>query len=153
MVGYEYVRDCEELVHERDMVNVLVTNGYVNEAPLVELLRHTDAMNIDLKGFTEGFYRMIGGSLETVKRTIALAAQYCHVEVTTLVIPGENDSIAEMERQSEWLASVDKGIPLHISRFFPRYNMTDRPPTPSSAVLALAETAAKRLDYVYTGNM
>lgn len=152
LVGYEYVRDCAALVHGAGMVNVLVTNGTVEAAPWRELLPLIDAVNIDLKGFTEGWYRSLGGDLETVKRSIALAAESCHVEVTTLVVPGGNDGEDEMRALSSWLASVSPDIPLHVSRFFPRHRMIDRPPTPVDRVYRLAEIARERLRYVYTGN-
>ena len=152
LVGYEYVRDCAGLVRRAGMVNVLVTNGTVAEKPWRDLLPLLDAVNIDLKGFTERWYARLGGDLETVKRSIVLAAQSCHVEVTTLVVPGENDSEEEMRALSAWLASVSQDIPLHVSRFFPRHRMQDRPPTPVSAVYRLAEVARERLRYVYTGN-
>ena len=152
LVGYEYVRDCAALAHGKGLQTVLVTNGTICREPLLELLPLIDAMNIDLKGFTEDFYRFVGGELETVKQTIALSAQHCHVEVTTLIVPGQNDSADEMDREAAFLASVDPAIPLHISRFFPRYRLTDRPPTPVETVYALRDIAAKRLQYVYTGN-
>jgi len=152
LVGYEYVRDCAALVHERSMVNVLVTNGTVEEAPLRALLPLIDAANIDLKGFTSAWYRRLGGDLETVKRSITLAAEYCHVEVTTLLVPGENDSVEEIRELACWLAGVKPDIPLHLSRFFPRYRMTDHPPTPVEQVHRLADKARAYLTYVYTGN-
>lgn len=152
LVGYEYVRDCAGLVHRAGMVNVLVTNGTIEAKPWQALLPLLDAVNIDLKGFTQGWYRTLGGDLETVKRSIALAAQSCHVEVTTLVVPGENDSDQEMESLTRWLASVSPEIPLHVSRFFPRHQMQDRPPTPVDTVYHLADVAREQLRYVYTGN-
>lgn len=152
LVGYEYVRDCAALVHEAGMVNVLVTNGTLEEVPWRALLPLLDGVNIDLKGFTQGWYDRLGGDLETVRRSIALAAPVCHLEVTTLVVPGENDSVEEMRALSAWLASVSPEIPLHVSRFFPRYQMQDRPPTPVDTVYRLAEVARERLRYVYTGN-
>lgn len=152
LVGYEYVRDCATQVHERGMVNVLVTNGTIEEAPFRALLPLIDAANIDLKGFTPAWYRRLGGDLETVKRSIALAAARCHVEVTTLLVPGENDSVEEIRDLARWLAEIDQEIPLHLSRFFPRYKMQDRPPTSVESVYALAETAREYLAYVYTGN-
>lgn len=152
LVGYEYVRDCAALVRRAGMVNVLVTNGTIEEAPWRALLPLLDGVNIDLKGFTEAWYRRLGGDLETVKRSIALAAEQCHLEVTTLVVPGENDSDEEMRALSGWLASVSPEIPLHVSRFFPRHLMQDRPPTPVQTVYRLAEVARERLRYVYTGN-
>ena len=152
LVGYEYVGDCAALVHEAGMVNVLVTNGTLEEAPWRALLPLLDGVNIDLKGFTQGWYDRLGGDLETVRRSIALAAPVCHLEVTTLVVPGENDSEEEMRALSAWLASVSPEIPLHVSRFFPRHQMQDRPPTPVDTVYRLAEVARERLRYVYTGN-
>lgn len=152
LVGYEYVRDCAELVHQTGMLNVLVTNGTIEEGPWKALLPLLDAVNIDLKGFTSDWYRRLGGDLATVKRSIDLAAQHCHIEVTTLIVPGENDSEDEMRALSAWLASVNPEIPLHVSRFFPRHQMQDRPPTPVQTVYRLAEVARERLRYVYTGN-
>lgn len=152
LVGYEYIQDCAELVHGAGMVNVLVTNGTIEETPWRELLPLIDAVNIDLKGFTANWYKQLGGDLDTVKRSIALAAGSCHVEVTTLVVPGENDSEEEMKTLSAWLASIDPKIPLHVSRFFPRHRMQDRPPTPVQTVYHLAEVARQQLRYVYTGN-
>ncbi len=152
LVGYEYLRDCARLVRQAGMVNVLVTNGTLEEAPWRELLPLLDGVNIDLKGFTDDWYRRLGGDLETVKRSIALAAGQCHLEVTTLIVPGENDSEEEMAALSAWLASVSPDIPLHVSRFFPRHRMQDRPPTPVETVCRLAEVARERLHYVYTGN-
>lgn len=152
LVGYEYVRDCAALVHGRGMVNVLVTNGTIAERPWRELLPLLDAANIDLKGFTSAWYRRLGGDLDTVKRSIALAAERCHVEVTTLLVPSENDSVEEIRALAKWLASVRPDIPLHLSRFFPRYQMRDRLPTPVEQVYRLAEEARAWLAHVYTGN-
>ena len=152
LIGYEYVRDCAELVHARGLVNVLVTNGTIEEAPWRALLPLIDAVNIDLKGFTTAWYKRLGGDLETVKRNIAIAAECCHVEVTTLLVPGENNSEDEIRTLSGWLAGISPDIPLHLSRFFPRYRMTDRPPTDVEAVYHLADVAKASLKWVYTGN-
>ena len=152
LTGYEYVRDCAALVHEQGMVNVLVTNGTVEEEPWRALLPLVDAANIDLKGFTPSWYRRLGGDLETVKRSIVLAAERCHVEVTTLLIPGENDSEEEIRELARWLASISPEIPLHLSRFFPQYQMLDRLPTPVEQVYRLSEAAQEYLSHVYTGN-
>ena len=152
LVGYEYVRDCAALIHERGLVNVLVTNGMIEEAPWRALLPSIDAANIDLKGFTTAWYKKLGGDLDTVKRSIMLAAEQCHAEVTTLLVPGENDSVDEIRKLAQWLAGVDPDIPLHLSRFFPRYQMTDRPPESVERVYRLADEARAYLTYVYTGN-
>ncbi len=153
LIGYEFVRDCARLAAEKGLSNVVVSNGYINEKPLQELLPLIDAFNIDLKSFSSRFYNAIGGDLEVVKNSIRLAAEQSHVEVTTLVISGENDSEEEMKELSGWLASVNRDIPLHISRFFPAYKMSDRRPTPESTIRRLAEIARESLQYVYAGNM
>lgn len=154
-IGHEYIVDTAPLAHENGLVCALVTNGYANEEPWLELMEHIDAANIDLKGFTEEYYRMLGGpgGLAAVKRSIELASTRCHVEVTTLVVPGGNDSPEEMEALSSWLASVDRGIPLHLSRFFPQWHMTDRAATDVAELHALAEIARKHLDHVHLGNV
>jgi len=152
-VSYEYVLDCARLARERNLRNVLVTNGFVNEAPLKRLLPDIDAMNIDLKSFSANFYKRVGGELEAVKRTIRLAAAECHVEVTTLIIPGENDSPEEIDQLSAWLATLSPELPLHITRFFPRYRMLDKQPTPVSEIYSLAEVARRHLNYVFEGNV
>lgn len=151
-VGFEYVRDTAKLVHEAGLKNVLVTNGCVEDWVLGELLPHIDAMNIDLKAFSENFYRRHGGSLETVKAFIKKAAASCHVELTTLVIPGENDDMQELERMVSWIAGISPKIPLHVSRFFPQWKMIRRDATEISTIYGIAEMAAKQLNYVYTGN-
>jgi pyruvate formate lyase activating enzyme len=152
LVGFEYVSDCAKLVRKSNMKNVVVTNGYINPKPLEDLLPFIDSMNIDLKGFTQEFYTKLGGRLEPVKRTIEMASKVCHVEVTTLIIPGENDTEGEMRALSGWLAGLDPNIPLHISRFFPRHLYKDKDPTPVSKVYRLAEVAEEKLKYVYSGN-
>jgi pyruvate formate lyase activating enzyme len=152
LVGYEYVLDCAKLTRKAGMITVLVTNGTICKEPLVELLPWVDAMNIDLKGFTQAFYDLVGGDLETVKQSIRLSAQRCHVEVTTLIVPGLNDSEAEMDAEAAWLAGISPELPLHISRFFPRFRMEDKNPTPVGTVYALRDVAKKHLKYVYTGN-
>ena len=152
LAGYEFVRDTAKMVRERGMKNVLVTNGTAELSVLEEILPYIDAMNIDLKGFTKDYYRKLGGSLEAVKAFIRRAAEECHVELTTLIVPGENDSEEEMEREAEWIASVDPETVLHVTRFFPRYKMADRQATDVETVCRLRDTAAEYLKYVYTGN-
>lgn len=152
LVGYEFVRDTARLVRRRGMKNVLVTNGTAELPVLEELLPCIDAMNIDLKGFTRDYYRKLGGDLDTVKAFIKRAAQVCHVELTTLIVPGENDSLEEMERQAGWIAAVDPDIVLHVTRFFPRYRMTDRKATDVELIYRLRDAAGKYLKHVYTGN-
>lgn len=152
LVGYEYVRDCAALAHEAGLQNVLVTGGTIAPEPWQALLPLIDAVNIDLKGFDERWYRRLGGDLTTVKQAITIAAALTHVEVTTLIIPDENDSHEEIDALAAWLASVNPEIPLHVSRFFPRHHMTRCAPTPVDTVYHLADVARAHLRYVYTGN-
>ncbi len=151
-VGFEYVLDCCRLVKQRHMNNILVTNGYINLDPLMRILPYVDAMNIDLKCFSDEYYKKLGGDLETVKNTIRLSHGRCHVEITTLIIPGENDSETEMDDLAGWLAGIDKEIPLHLSRFFPQYKYTGRIATPVADIERLVDIAKKHLKYVYKGN-
>jgi pyruvate formate lyase activating enzyme len=154
LVGYEFVLDTARLARARGLKNVLVTNGYVNKEPMEELLPFIDAMNIDLKAFDDGFYTGVcGGGLEPVKETIALCAKVTHVEVTTLVIPGQNDSTQEVEALSAWLAGVSPGIALHLTRYHPDYRMQEPPPITPERLEALAGVAKRHLEYVYMGNV
>ena len=154
LVGFEFVLDCARLVHEAGMANVIVSNGMVNPGPLAELTPYLDAANIDLKGFTQPFYDMVDGDLACVKSTIAALAQAknCHLEVTTLVIPGLNDDPAEIDAAAAWLASLDDDIAYHLTRFFPCHLFADRTPTPVEDVYRLADVARRHLSHVYTGN-
>lgn len=153
LIGWEYVRDTARLVKEYGMVNVLVTNGTASPEILEKLLPYIDAMNIDLKGFRTDYYRMLGGDFDTVKAFIARAVRDCHVELTTLIVPGENDSCEEMEEEARWIAAFSPEIPLHITRFFPQYHMMDRNPTDIPRLYRLAETARRYLTHVYVGNV
>lgn len=152
LVGWEYVRDTARLIHEAGMKNVLVTNGTASLSVLEELLPFIDAMNIDLKGFDEAYYRKLSGDLQSVKDFIVRAHQECHVELTTLIVPFENDEEEAMEREAQWIASLSADIPLHVTRFFPRYRMTDREATKVETVYFLAQTARKYLKNVFVGN-
>jgi len=152
-MGYEFIYDCAKLVREAGLYNILVTNGCINQEPLELILPFIDAVNIDLKSFSESFYKKIGGSLDTVKNTIKSASKSCHVEITTLIIPGENDSEDEIAKLAGWLASIDTEIPLHLSRFFPRYKYSHKDPTSRETIYKLSETAKKYLEKIFTGNM
>ena len=144
--------DCAPLLHAAELAVVLVTNGTICAEPLARLLPHVDAMNIDLKGWREDFYRRLGGDLMTVRETITHAVcASVHVEVTTLIIPGMNDSPADMDAEARWLAALSPDLPLHISRYFPRHRM-QTPPTPIAAIDALTAVAARHLRHVHRGN-
>lgn len=161
LVGYEYVRDAAKLSHEKGMLNVLVTNGCAELSVIDEISPYIDAMNIDLKGFTDKYYNdTLGGNRDMVMRFIEKAVTICHVELTTLIIPGENDSEDEMREITSWISDLKRvydnktgaDVPLHISRFFPRFKMTDRPATDVAHIYHLADIAREKLKYVYTGN-
>ena len=161
LIGYEYVRDTAKLAHEAGLKNVLVTNGTASLAVLEELKPYINAMNIDLKGFTDRYYsEVLKGSRGMVMDFIAEAAKFCHVELTTLIVPGENDSEDEIRELSAWVAGLKdvydgktgKDIPLHITRFFPRFHMQDRNATDVSLIYRLVDVARENLDYVFHGN-
>ena len=151
LLSYEFIMDAAPLLHEAGLFVVLVTNGMIAPAPLEKLLPHVDAMNIDLKGWQPDFYRRLGGDLAAVKHTIARAVKSCHVEVTTLIIPGQNDSAGDMEEEARWLASLRPDLPLHISRYFPRWH-ENTPATPIETIERLAAIARKHLRFVHKGN-
>ena len=161
LIGYEYIRDTAKLVKANGMKNVLVSNGTAELSVLEEIIPYIDAMNIDLKGFADEYYnKLLGGNRKMTMDFIERAVKDSHVELTTLVIPGENDSEEEIRNLTEWIAGLkDKNgnvigteIPFHISRFFPRFKMQDRDATDVRKVYRLAEIARENLKYVYTGN-
>lgn len=154
LVGWEYVRDCAELAHREGLAVVLVSNGMAC-APVVRALEGlVDAANIDLKAATEEGYRTLGGELACVQATIeALAADpACHLEVTTLLVPGLVDPEADVDALARWLAGVDPGIPYHVTRCFPRHRMAGGAPTPVADVRRAAEVARRHLRHVFVGN-
>ncbi|MBQ5570764.1 MAG: AmmeMemoRadiSam system radical SAM enzyme [Treponema sp.] len=158
LVGYEFVRDTAKLSKQAGLENVLVTNGTASLKVLKEISCFIDAMNIDLKSFSNEFYTdFAGGNLEMTKAFIESAAETCHVELTTLIIPNKNDGEEEMLKLSSWIHTVEtrsnKKIPLHITRFFPRFKMQDSSPTPVSKIYSLVELARQNLDYVFPGNV
>ena len=153
LMNYEYVRDSARLLKEAGLRTVLVTNGELAATPFRQLLPLIDAMNIDLKGFTEDFYRWLAGDLALVKENIKAAfAAGCHVEVTTLVVTGHNDGEEDMEREARWLAELSPEIPLHLSRYFPRYRLR-QPSTPIDTLERLRRIAQGHLRHVHLGNV
>ena len=154
LVTWEYVRDCAQLVHDEGLANVLVSAGCVSAGVVREIAPLIDAANIDLKTMRVQTYRQLGGDLAQVQETIRLlsAEPTCHLELTCLIVPGINDSEAEMNDLASWVASLDEKIVLHVTRFFPNWHMRDRGPTPVATIYRLAEIARHYLPYVYTGN-
>jgi pyruvate formate lyase activating enzyme len=153
LTWYEYVIDVAKLAHEHSLKNVLVTNGMINEAPLMELLPHIDGANIDLKSMDSKFYEgIVHGKLETVLNTIRIVKKHWHVELTNLVIPGYNDSPEAIAELVDFTADIGVETPLHFSRYFPHYQFSV-PATPVKTVESACETARRKLHYVYVGNV
>lgn len=181
LVGWEFVRDAAQAAHEAGLSAVAVTNGMVTQAVLDEVLPYLDAVNIDLKGFSARFYALCasGGrsgaaaddeacrdglpndralelgqaAFDAVRNTIeqAVAAPHCHVEVTTLVVPGSD--FAELEQAARWLSGLDRAVAYHVTQYHPAYQWQGVRPLPNRDVRKVARTAAKYLDHVFTGNM
>lgn len=153
LIWYEYVLDTSRLMHEQGKKNILVTNGMISREPLRELLPFIDALNVDVKSFSEKFYRDIcGGKLDYVRSNIEYIVESGkHIELTMLLIPGLNDSHEEIAAFSRWVASMNTNIPVHFSRYYPQY-MMDLPYTSVNALMSAKEIALKFLNYVYLGN-
>ena len=151
-VFMEFVLDCAEKAKEEGLRNVLITNGFISREAQLEALPLVDALNIDVKGWTEEFYRRtIRGRLEPVVKAVEAAVEKAWVEITYLVIPGENDSDKDVRALSNWLGGLSPSIPLHLSRYFPNYKFS-APATPISTLERLRQVAMERLHYVYIGN-
>lgn len=152
LIGYEFVVDTATIIQKKKMKNVLVTNACFTIPFAKQVLPYIDACNIDLKSYSDNFYKEIGGDLTMVKEFIRYAVTCCHVELTTLLIPGKNDSLEEMEELIHFIADIDRTIPYHISRFFPCYRMMDKTPTDISLVYQRVSQAQRKLENVYPGN-
>lgn len=153
-LSFEFIRDTAPLIKEAGLVNVMVSNGFISKEALEALLPLIDAWNIDLKGWHPDFYQTVcGAARNPVLETIQRAHEVSHVELTNLVIPKENDDPQCFEDMVRWIASLSPAIPLHITRFFPRWRMTNRPPTPVSTLVSLGEIARKYLNHVKIGNV
>jgi len=154
VIWFEFIMDTAIKIKEKGMSNVMVSNGFVNKNPLNDLLEFIDAFNIDLKAFNNPFYtKLTGAELEPVKEALKqISKAGKHLEVTTLIIPGRNDSDQEMDMEAKWISEeLGNETPLHLSRYFPRYKRDD-PATPESVLARLYDTASKHLKYVYVGN-
>lgn len=152
-VWYEFVFDTARLLREHGYHNVLITNGFISSEALKELIPLIDAFNIDIKAFSDNFYRQYcRGMRRPVIKTVEHAAAVSHVEITCLLIPTLNDCPKELELLSDWLAGINPDIPLHFSRYFPQYQL-DLPPTPLETLQQAREIALRKLRYVYLGNV
>lgn len=153
LIWFEYLIDCCKLARENNLLNILVSNGMINSAPFTELLPYIDGMNIDLKSMDHDFYKEVcGGYLDTVLEIIKLAAEGTMLEITNLLVTGENDSDEDISALIDFLASVNDEIPVHFSRYSPRYKMKN-PPTPTERLFRAREIARKKMKYVYLGNI
>ncbi len=154
LINYEFLLETSYLAHRYGLMNVLVTNGYINEAPLTNLLPFIDAANIDVKAFKNEFYkRQCKSSIGPVLRTVELMFKAKkHIEITNLIIPSLNDSLDEIKDLVDWISSLSVEIPLHFSRYFPAYKMSISA-TPLSTLKKARELALKKLRFVYLGNV
>ena len=152
LICYEYIVDTGKLVHAAGLKNVVVTNGTASLEIANALNGIVDAYNIDLKGITQEYYAKLQGNLAMVQDFITAVVPHSHVELTVLIVPSENDSVAAMEELSSWIAKLSSDIPLHVSRFFPRFEWENHPATPVKTIYDLAKVARQKLKYVYTGN-
>jgi pyruvate formate lyase activating enzyme len=158
VIFHEYAIDVAQACHEVGVKAVAVTAGYQCAAPRAEFYRYMDAANVDLKAFTEQFYKQIAvGHLEPVLDTLIYLKHQTNVwfEITTLLIPGENDSEKEIEELTQWVMEhLGPDVPLHFTAFHPDFKMLDKPPTPSSTLTMARLIAVKNgLRYAYTGNV
>ncbi|MEO0279093.1 MAG: AmmeMemoRadiSam system radical SAM enzyme [candidate division WOR-3 bacterium] len=155
MIWFEYILDVAKLAKKEKLPIVLVTNGLINPNPLEELIEYVDAMNIDLKSMKPEFYKNIcNGPIEPILYTIRRSYEKgVHIEVTNLIIPTLNDSEEEIKELTDFLSSISPDIPLHITRFFPNYKLTNLPPTPIETLLKAREIAISKLNFVYVGNV
>ncbi len=155
-IFFEYAYEIALIAHEHKLGNVFVTNGFMTERMIEKIAPVLDAANIDLKAYSDEFYRKIcGGRLEPVKHAIAIMVEKgIWVEVTTLIIPGYNDDPWQWEKIADFLISIHPGIPWHVSAFYPTYKLTDAPPTSPATLSRAREIGLERgLKFVYTGNV
>ena len=158
VIFMEYAIDTAQACHERGIKAVAVTAGYICEEPRREFYRHMDAANVDLKAFTEGFYRNIcAGHLQDVLDTLVYLKHETDVwfEITTLLIPGENDSAAEIEQECQWVVDhLGVDVPIHFTAFHPDWKMIDKPRTPASTLRRARRIAVEHgIRYAYVGNV
>lgn len=152
-VWYEFIIETMPRIRERGLKNVLITNAFLEPKPWKELLKWVDAANIDLKGFDDDYYqRLCNGKLEPVLENIKAAVGKVHLELTTLIVPGENDQPDQIRKMAQWIAGLDPEIPLHLSRYFPNYQMAN-PATPFETMEETLTITKEYLKYVYLGNI
>ncbi|MGO0306018.1 AmmeMemoRadiSam system radical SAM enzyme [Endozoicomonas acroporae] len=158
VIFLEYAIDVAQAAHERNLQSVAVSAGYICDAPRVEFFRYMDAANIDLKAFSEGFYRKIcGGALQPVLETLEYLKHETSVwfEITTLLIPGENDSERELNDMCQWIVEhLGVDVPIHFTAFHPDWKMREHPHTPAATLTMARQIALNHgIRYAYTGNV
>ncbi|NMC59978.1 MAG: AmmeMemoRadiSam system radical SAM enzyme [Candidatus Methanofastidiosa archaeon] len=152
-IFYEYCIETSKIAKKNEIKNIWVTNGFINPQPLKEVLPYIDAMNIDLKAFSDNFYKEIcGGRLAPVLETIKTSLKETHIEITNLLIPTLNDSETDIEKLVDFISTLSDEIPLHFSAYRPMYKMQIRS-TPTETLYKAKEIAEKKLKYVYLGNI
>ncbi|MBN1296847.1 AmmeMemoRadiSam system radical SAM enzyme [bacterium] len=154
LIWFEYIMDCARILRENGIRVILVSNGMINREPFLALRPWIDAMNIDIKSMDDAFYRnLCNGRLQPVLDTCRLAAETMHLEITNLVITGENDSENRFHELGRFIANeLGPDTPLHLSRYFPSYQMT-HPPTPINTLHRAAEITRQYLHFVFVGNI
>lgn len=152
-IFFEMMLDTAKLAQKKGIKNVMVTNGFICEEPLIEILKYLDAMNIDLKTYSDENYKKLGGStVDQILRTIELSSKACHVEISLLIVPGLSDSVDQMEAIFQRLKEINSDLILHISRYFPQYQY-DEPATSISIMMEIRKRALKYFRQVHLGNV
>jgi pyruvate formate lyase activating enzyme len=155
-INFEFVLECAKIARKKGLKNIMVTNGFINPKPLKMLYKYIDAANIDLKGFSDEYYKKFcGARLQPVLDSIkTMKKMGVWIELTTLVIPGLNDSEKEIKELCKWVSTeIGRDTVVHFSRFFPYYKLQDVPPTPEETLVRIKKIAERCLDYVYIGNI
>jgi pyruvate formate lyase activating enzyme len=152
-IFYEMMFDTAKLARKNALKSVIVTNGFIEEDPLLNILDYLDAMNIDLKTYSDHIYKRLGGStVNRILRTIEIASAKCHVEISLLIVPGISDDIHKMEELFKRLAKINQDLILHISRYFPMYKYNELP-TDINVMKRIQDNALKYFSRVNLGNV
>ncbi len=157
VINYEFMLETARLAKVRGLRTVVISNGYIEDKPLRELLPYLDAYKVDLKSFSQHFYRKYtGGTLDAVLKSLKIIKESgVWLEIVTLLVPGENDSPQEIRAMAQWIRkNLGDSVPLHFSRFFPQYKLQNLPPTPPETIVRARRIAMEEgLKFVYTGNV
>jgi pyruvate formate lyase activating enzyme len=154
VIMIEYVLEAAKIIREKGLKNVFVSNGYIEENPLLDLLEYIDAFNIDVKAFSEGSYlKNFSADFNVIKKNLKLInSKVRHLEISCLIVPGINDKIEEGEKFFEWLSEIDQNIPVHINRYYPCYKANEQA-TSMKNLVAIKDVAEKYMKFVYVGNI